>query len=229
MLRPILICGAARSGTSLVAGIFNRCGAWGGVMDGPQINNRRGMFENTSIRRNMVKPFLVSIGADKLGQRPLPDIARVHAVSAGIADDWRERVLAVLRAEGYTSGQWFYKCAKMCHMWPLWAAACPEARWIIVLRPDQDIIASCMRATFMRAYKSDHGWQYWLDEHKKRLRELYEAGLSTSIVWSDWVAAGDFWNIRHAIESCELTWDEEAVKEFVDPGLYHLRGEVLRA
>jgi len=39
---PILVVGAARSGTSLVAGIINMSGAFGGVMAGPQKSNQKG-------------------------------------------------------------------------------------------------------------------------------------------------------------------------------------------
>jgi len=39
MKSPILIVGAARSGTSLVAGIINMSGAFGGIMAGPQKSN----------------------------------------------------------------------------------------------------------------------------------------------------------------------------------------------
>ena len=44
MKEPILITGCARSGTSMVAGIINMSGAFGGVMAGPNKNNQKGNF-----------------------------------------------------------------------------------------------------------------------------------------------------------------------------------------
>jgi hypothetical protein len=70
MRPPILITGCARSGTSMTAGIVHICGAFGGRMSGPTPNNRKGMFENEEVRNQIVKPYLSSIGADPLGQKP---------------------------------------------------------------------------------------------------------------------------------------------------------------
>ena len=38
MKDPILITGCARSGTSMIAGVINICGAFGGDMAGPNAN-----------------------------------------------------------------------------------------------------------------------------------------------------------------------------------------------
>ena len=83
---PILITGAARSGTSMVAGAINICGAFGGNMRGPNKNNEKGMFENVRIVQNLTKPYLRGIGADQLGQYPLPDIFNLP-----IPSNWRRR------------------------------------------------------------------------------------------------------------------------------------------
>ena len=77
MVEPILITGAARSGTSLTAGIISICGAFGGNTTGSTPYNRNGQFENSHIRNRIVKPYLVRMGVDKLGQYPLPDIKKV--------------------------------------------------------------------------------------------------------------------------------------------------------
>lgn len=163
--RPIFITGAARSGTSLVAGIFNLCGAWGGQMAGPNRNNQKGMFENVGIKSQVLKPYLRSIGCDQMGQKPLPDIDML------VQRDVRTPTLEVIKHQGYRDGIWMYKGAKMCLFFPVWAQSFPEARWIIVRRPDKDIISSCLRTSFMRAYKDRAGWQGWVDVHKKRFSD----------------------------------------------------------
>lgn len=72
---PILITGCARSGTSMVAGVINMCGAFGGSMSGPNHNNAKGMFENARVRNNIVKPYLRQLHVDPLGQF---QIGRAH-------------------------------------------------------------------------------------------------------------------------------------------------------
>ena len=66
MTDPILVTGAARSGTSMTAGIIHLCGAFGGKLSGPTTYNKKGMFENGTIRNELVKPFFSAIGADRL-------------------------------------------------------------------------------------------------------------------------------------------------------------------
>ena len=91
--RPILVTGCARSGTSMTAGIIDLCEAWGGITSGPNRNNRKGMFENASIRNNLVKPFLANIGADPMGQSPLPDVEKCKLMSVDAIIQWREKIL----------------------------------------------------------------------------------------------------------------------------------------
>ena len=116
MKSPILITGCARSGTSLVAGCINICGAFGGKMFGPSPYNRKGMFENQRIREEIDKGYLRSIGVDPKGQRPLPDIKNLT-----IPVNFRQQVTEVILSEGYKSGPWFYKGARSCLFWPVWA------------------------------------------------------------------------------------------------------------
>ena len=53
----IFITGAARSGTSLTAGVIKLSGAWMGSTSGPTIYNKKGMFENGDIRERCIKPL----------------------------------------------------------------------------------------------------------------------------------------------------------------------------
>ena len=69
MKPPILITGAARSGTSMVAGIVHRCGAKGGAVLGPTPYNRRGQYENRRVTDTVVKPYLLMQGLDPLGAK----------------------------------------------------------------------------------------------------------------------------------------------------------------
>ena len=215
--RPILITGCARSGTSLVAGIINRCGAWGGKMTGRTRYNQRGQYENNEIRNNIVKPALRAAGFDPMGQNPLPD-----PLNFPIDDEWNAKVVGAILRQGYKNGPWFYKGAKMCLIWTQWHQAFPNAKWIIVRRDTKGIVESCLRTSFMRAYKNHQGWNYWVSEHLDRFKEMHDAGLDIVQVWAGPIAKEFYYDdIKSAVEHVGLKWDQGAVDSFVDSSLFH--------
>lgn len=220
MNAPILITGCARSGTSMVAGIVNLCGAFGGQLSGPTSNNRKGMFENSEIRNNIVKPYLRGIGADPMGQDPLPDLNKVASGLPGTAKKLRKAVVSTMRRQGYKDGPWFYKGAKLCLIWPLWDLAFPDAKWIVVRRPDEEIAASCLATSFMRAHHTAAGWQKWIDQHKARFQEMFTADIHSREIWSTSMIAGKFDDMLSVIDWCGLEWQGQAVREFVSPELW---------
>ena len=229
MPSPILITGCARSGTSMVAGMINLCGAFGGKMSGATRNNEKGMFENACIRNNIVKPYLRQIGVDPMGQYPLPDVDNLV-----IPTDIRKRVIQVMIDEGYTGGQWMYKGAKICLMWPVWHYAFPNAKWIIVRRRTGDIIQSCLKTGFMRAFAVEknrtvvgaktegEGWLWWVHQHEKRFTEMITEGVNCKVIWPHRMVHGDYEQVYEMLEWLGLPWKSE-VLSFVDPLLWHAR------
>lgn len=222
---PILITGAARSGTSMVGGVVDMCGVFGGAMSGATQYNEKGMFENIEIRNNMVKPLLVEVKADPMAQKPLPKESDFDGVS-GIV--WRSDILNILKKEGYieAEGTWFYKGAKMCLMWKLWHRAFPKARWIIVRRRTEDIINSCIRTGFMRAYTGREGWRGWVDVHIQRFEQMKEAGLNVREVYPQEMIDGNFSEMKSIIDWLGLEWKDLKAKDFVTPSLWHAKKEV---
>jgi len=220
MKDPILIVGCARSGTSMTAGIFNICGAFGGDMYGANAFCQKGVFENIEIRLNIVRPHLKKIGCDPSAQKPLPNNRQVFEVSANEAKAFRGRVQLVIQHQGYRDGEWFYKCPKSCHLWYLWHLAFPEAKWVIVKREHAGIVASCQKTRFMRAYRDAAGWQSWVDVHERRFAEMKTAGLNVTEFWPSELIAGNFEPAQKLIESFGLTWQEKLCRAFIDPHLY---------
>lgn len=216
---PIFITGVPRSGTSLIAGIINICGAYGGELIGACSANKKGMFENRQIRETICKPFLSSIGADVKGQNPLPDREKMREFKYGFILNWRKRVLSAIGVD--ESQAWFYKGAKMCLMWPVWHLAFPEARWIIVRRDSEKIIDSCLRTSFMNAYKTREEWQKWIDVHLERFEEMKKENLNIAEVSSDNIVNGKFENLKLFIQGAGLTWNESKIKEFISKDLWH--------
>lgn len=204
----------------MTAGIIHTCGAFGGHMAGPTKHNQRGMFENRNIVDRLVKPFLRDIGADPMGQRPLPDIGLCKDVADTMELKFRLQLQATMVDHGYRSGPWMYKGPKMCLIWPIWHAAFPEAHWIIVRRDAQDIAESCVRTSFMRAYSGLPGWLGWVAEHEQRFEEMIAAGLNIRQVWTQRIIDGDFAEVRDVVAWLGLPWYEEEVRAFVDPKLW---------
>lgn len=225
MNNPIIISGAARSGTSMVAGIINLCGAFGGDMSGPNKHNAKGMFENIRIRQ-LQKDYLMRNGYDKLGQYPLPNVHNLP-----IPNDWQDKVKNILKHEGYVDGPWMYKGAKSCLIHPVWKHAFPDAKWIIVRRKTKDIVNSCMKTGFMSAYNKDYirkqinvsteqdGWAWWVAQHKQRFVEMIEAGMNVKQVWPERMVNGDYSQMQEMIEWLGLEWNTE-VYNFIEPKLW---------
>jgi hypothetical protein len=185
-------------------------------MTGQTPHNRKGQFENTYIREHVTKPYLRHVGLDPLCQRPLPDSGNLIAYP-----ELYTKVKTAIIHDGYKDGPWFYKGAKMCLLWPLWHEAFPGARWIIVRRDPLEIAESCMRTSFMRAYKKIDGWLGWVKVHEKCFAEMKAAGLDVTEVWSRDLIEGRLDIMRDFVGSVEgLTWREDKVKDFITPGLW---------
>lgn len=215
---PILITGAARSGTSMTAGVINICGAWGGVLAKATPYNKKGMYENRAIVNEMMKPLLVELGADPMGQKPLPNIRDFEEIDSV---DWRKRFENIMRSQGYNGKDiLMYKGAKMCLMWNLWDRAFPNAKWIIVRRRSEDIINSCMKTGFMSRYKDRDGWLYWVRQHVKRFKEMYENRLDIREVFPQEMIDGNYIEMESIIDWLGLEWKEAQVKEFISPELW---------
>lgn len=214
---PILITGCARSGTSLVAGIIHKHGAFGGEMRGPTQYNARGMFENSQIV-NFVKNVMGgTLEVDPLGQYPLADPENLPELLG-----FGEAIIELLKQDGYIDGPWFYKGAKIPMLWPLWDKAFPNAKWLVVRRPTEAIVKSCKKAPFMRKVPADLGWEWWVEQHLEVFPSMKQhLGNRYREVWSADIIEGRLFELQSAIEWLGFSFDRDIVEEFVDPNLWH--------
>lgn len=220
---PILITGCARSGTSLIAGVISLSGAYGGKLLGPNPANAKGMFENSRIRESVEKTYLKSIGCDPKGQNPLPDTSNMP-----IPSDWKHRVDSIMLEDGYQSGPWFYKGAKMCLNWPVWSYAYPNAKWVIVRRRSADIATSCLNTSFMNAYSSHADWIKWVNHHEEKFVEMMQAGLNVKVIWPERLVKGNYEQVYELIEWLGLTWKPKEVIEFIEPKLWKSKVKAIK-
>ena len=216
---PIFVLGIPRSGTSMIAGALYHCGAWIGatVPGGP--SNPEGFFEHVMLRERVLKPMLIHQGADALGVRILPGLDRLTP-----QPELKDAVLRQLAIEKYPGGgqAWLYKDCKLSLVWPLWHEAFPTARWVIVRRPVEDIVRSCLRTTFMRQHSFDpEFWRGWVKQYEERLEALKSSGVWWREIDSHNAVVSDMKPLQALVRDLDLQWNESAVRSFIKPQHWH--------
>jgi len=214
---PIIVTGVPRSGTSMVTGIFDMCGAFGGNTCGATPWNQKGQFENREIIQSIQKPYMKKIGCCPLGQKYLPKPDDV-VLDSSIYDQTME----VMVSHGLQPEQiWYFKDCKVALTYQVWLDCFPNATWIIVDRPSEQIVESCLRQPFMSAYSSRVQWHDWVARYRLFLDDLERDAEHVFRVWSPSVVSGDYDTIKTAVEYVGLEWREDAVCDFVEARLFH--------
>lgn len=199
----IIVVGMGRSGTSMTCGVLAACGADFGKTIGPHPENPRGFFEHRGVRDNVIKPILRRAGADPLGQTHLP-----------APEDMPHEPRFRDQIEQALNGANAMKCAKAMLLWPLFVEHFPDARYVIVRRSREQVIASCERTSFMR-HRGD--WGAWYDGNVERLEEI-KARLPSVEVWPD---PNDPDVFMEAVDHCGLEFDRDAVDDALMPEAWH--------
>ncbi len=229
--RPVIITGIPRSGTSMVAGVTHLCGAWKGITVQGGKANPKGFFENHDLRENVIKPILKDMGMDPRGQYPLPETNTIK-----IPFDLKDRVIEKIKKQGWTSDQpWMWKGAKISLLWPIWAHAFPNAKWILVRRRSADIVYSCMHTGFMSAFgflenqarvnvmTEREGWLWWIHQHEAKFVEMINSGLNIKTIFPERMVEGDYQQMKETIEWAGLDWNSKGVFDFIEPKFWKER------
>lgn len=204
---PILITGVPRSRTSLVAGILDKCGAFGGETCGPTPHNKLGQFENVDIIRNITKDYLINAGYDKLGQKNLPESSELL-----IERNWRNKIHSILVKHGYDESYiWYHKDPKICLLWPIWENQFPQSTWLITKRKREEIIESCSKVTFLRNLKTRKEIETFVEEYFERLEEIKNNCSNVFEINTDKIVEEDFSQIKEIIEKFDLSWDNKII------------------
>lgn len=198
----------------MVAGLLGLSGLWlGHTVPGGQ-ENIRGFFENVILRERVQKEILRQGRFDPLGVQRLPPPAWHPSVKT-----LRAVVAAALDAQQYDGRQvWGFKDAKLTLTWRIWHEHFPRARWVIVRRSSDEVIASCLRTSFMKLHSGDPAfWHRFVADYLERLAALQQAvGWSRVIAAGD-VAAGRFTALEQLIGELGLTWRPDAARAFLAP------------
>jgi hypothetical protein len=225
---PLLITCVPRSGSSLVTGCLQLCGAWLGETIPGNRNNQKGFFENRCIQKGIVKKYLRECTqADLKLQYPLPNISELQ-----IPINWKDKVIQILKRERYPENSvWVYKDTKICFMWPIWAYAFPNAKWLFIRRNTDDIIQSCLKTGFMTRFRNSNnqkavgaknekeGWQWFVKQHLDQMQEIINQGFNCQTIWPEKMIHGDFTALQNVVEWAGLKWNSD-VLSFIDKKLW---------
>jgi hypothetical protein len=215
--KPILITGLPRSGTSMVAGCIELCGAFGGDLIGKNRWNKKGFFENNGIRDPYIKEILKLNGFCERGVKKLPapefdfkDIANIY-----------DGVISEITRQGYGGkSNWFFKDPKLCLVWPVWNRAFPDARIVVVRRNKNAVMKSVRGCGFMERHGlSESIIEKWHHTHDMILDNISKLE-NALVVNSDKLVSGDFTHIKNVVNLLGLEYNPE-VEKFIDNKLWH--------
>lgn len=204
--QPILITGAERSGSTLIARVIEYCGGYTGVH-----NN---MYENKCI---------IDFNLELLKHNynfPTSD-------SIPIQPKWKNVINGVRVAQNGMDRIWYFKHSTLARLWRVYAFAFPQAKWIIVRRKTPDIIKSCVKTGYMTLYKDENrlkqegfkteeeGWLSWIHIYEERFIEMFKS-VNCKVVWPERMVAGDYEQLKEVVEWVGLQWNEK-VPELMKP------------
>lgn len=218
--KPIFVMGLPRSGTSMVAGLLNICGAWtGSTVPCRSKINPKGFFEHSRIREQVIKLILKEIGCDPLGVTKLPPIDINIEANELLTDV----LYQIIIQDGYKSDTpWLYKDPKLTLIWRIFTNAFPGAKWVIVRRDKDAVIDSCLRTHFMVQHSTDRDyWEKFTDEYLARIEAFKQADIPFFEIWSEEVITGNFEKVKELVEFLDLDYKESEVKEFVSPSYWN--------
>lgn len=208
-LDPIIITGAARSGTSLTANIIQHAGAFGGnVMTSPHAENPTGFYENENLRA-IIKKYLAAHGFDAMGQKTLagPELPRWNI---------REQIISTMAEQGLQPGQiWYFKAAKAVLMYGTFIESFPAAKWVLVRRGVDSIVESCMRTSFMGLRSTKAEWYEWAAHHAMMFDALKKGCNNVREVWYEKLMDGKHGEIENVINWIGLRYDKEYISNII--------------
>jgi hypothetical protein len=215
VLDPIIITGVPRSRTSMTTALLHFCGLQLGKVSGPSSNNKKGQFENREIIDKVEKFYLKKFKYDPMGQYPIPEPKKLP-----IDTNRRQVVLSIVKKQGVdTTKIWGFKDSKSILSLYSWLNAFPNSKWIIVNRKKEDIAKSCELTPFM---KKRTDWLSFVDDYRHRFNILKKEHNQVYEVNSDDIVAFNFDKLKFIVEEIGLTWNENMIREFVDPKLTRL-------
>lgn len=198
MIEPIVILTIARSGSSMVAGIFAQHGVWTGPTLGPSKYNAKGYFESQGLR-DFIRgnyDFFSLVENGRLAPR--------HK-------GFKKTIGHILNKGGYQDGPYLFKHNVLYY--PLWHEFSPK--FVCIRRNIDSVIESCKRTGYLKN----------MDALEPQIEALDFARdeLGAAEVFTDEVLKGDFSSLKSAFSHCGIELDEQIARDFIDPSLWNFK------
>lgn len=182
-----------RAGSSMFAGIFHKHGCFVGKTNPPSAFNRKGFFENLTLKNRMKNKF----GFDLLG--PLPEYD----------PEFKKQALTILHEQGYRGGPWLMKTGAF--YWKVWSGFKPK--YVKIRRNLDDILKSYKKVPYLNNYTDKQVEQIMI-------RQMAEMD-SIPGPYLDYELAikGDYSQLEAALSYCGLKFVRSIAEDFIDPEL----------
>lgn len=201
---PILITGCPRSGASMIAAAVAACDVFSGRI------SKRAMWTNDLVRNTIVVPYMKRMGADEDGLYNFPQ-------GISIPTHWKEDVELTMELQGLKNSQkWMYKDSRSSLIWQTWHYAYPNAKWVIVRRKPSDIVHSCMKTGYMKAYATEEGWLSMVRFYEGKFVEMIQEGLNCKVIWPERMVQGDYQQLQSLLEWLGVPWNDRAI-QYIKP------------
>lgn len=211
---PILVAGAQRTGSSLIAGLIAEHGVDAGrCRTANPKYSAKSMYENKALKQ-LMKEALAENGLPVLypseGGWPAQLTSR---------PDWRSRVIETFPQ--IESGEpWIVKEVRILATWPLWREAFPYAIFVFPRADKDDVVRSMLRHHALQVIGDEDRLRSWVDICWARQDEIAAAGDNHIFVDADKLARGDLVEARRLIELLGLQFNEQLTKEWIDPTVW---------
>jgi hypothetical protein len=214
--KMIFVGTCPRSGSSMLTGILDRAGAFGGVTNGITKGNTKGQHENIGI------PSLVFNPAYKKLKSRRPERVWLDALDSRLPHLTNPRmdIAYVLMRHGYKSGPAYFKGGLYMFFFEQLLKAFPNSTWVLPYRDPTKIIES------LTARDLGNGEKATLNAYVQAYHSMYDfIEQSGADVWridtNDIIANANYDKVHTLVDHLGLSWDLETVKDWIDPDLWH--------
>ena len=202
--KPILIASPPRCGTTLLAGLFHKHGAWIGkarVTSYPKTNSLLGT-ENQDIKK-----YLKSLLGDyKNWNLPTPTIDNVRG--------FKEEIEGIVP----DNQVWLVKTSNILFTWRLWRNAYPDAIWIFPKRDINKIVDSAMRHPAMKK-RGREKIDIFIEALQKR--QEFISRFTKNRVFVNVNNIVNDGECKDLIEYVGLEYDQSITDNWINKGMWH--------
>ena len=230
MRNCLLVLGMHRSGTSALAGVLAKLGAYPGssLMPAHEDINPKGFWEHEEIVR-LHDDLLAMLDAAWDDECPLADRWWANPAVVPV----REELIALLKRDFCDQPLWVVKDPRLCHLLPLWRdifneVACTPS-YVHVLRDPGEVAKSLNRRDRMPVEKACLLWASSMLDAEYQTRAGHRVFVKYRDLLTDWRST-----VADIAEKLSLYWPNapreatQPIDEFLTPGLRHYReGEPL--